>query len=323
MKKQPSDEKSSVQLGKLEGLTISCPGQRPGSAQVEAMLRKMQQNASKRVPPVNGAQDGDDLILSFDAEKDGIPLEDIVGENVPVHLGDGMFLPAFEEPLHGMVVGETRTMEVPFPANYPVKSLAGQSAVFHVTLLECTRTVVPSLDDSFAREIGGQESLEALKSAIEVELNHLFDIKRKSFLRSQLIRQAVDNARARISPSEIEAEVNLTFQTFTEKLEAEGMTLDDYMDKTGLQYDAVRDDIRREAEDSLKTAMVLQEIARQKHLIPSDESVEKGVADLAGAIQCTVDEFCKRYPMAVEEIKDSLRMELAIDYLFQSANIQD
>jgi len=320
---QSAENHPSIQLGQLEGLMVSCPGKRPGQEEVASMLRKMQQNAAKKVPPDGGARDGDDLIVDFTAEKDGVPLRDVVGEEVPLHLGDGAFLPAFEEPLHGMCVGETRTMEVLFPAHYPMKSLAGQRAVFHVTLRECTRTVVPPLDDDFAREIGGMESLETLKAAIGEELNRLFDIKRKNLLRSQLIRQAVDNASAEISPVDIEAEIELTLQTFTEKLEAEGMTLDDYMDKTGLQYDAVREDLRREAVDSLKTTLVLQEIARQKHLVPSSKAVEKGLADLANAIQCSVGEFRERYPMAVSEIEDSLRMELAIDYLYRSADIRE
>ena len=164
--------------------------------------------------------------------------------------------------------------------------------------------------------------MEALQKAILKELDHLYDIKSKNILRNQLIKQAVDGADVILSEEDVEAEVDLTFQTFSQRLEEEDMDLESYLQKTGLEYDSVREELREEARNSLKTTLVLEEIAAQKNLFPTDEAIKEGLSDIAGAIQCSVEELQEKYPMAANEIISSLRMEMAIEYLYQFADIK-
>ncbi len=220
------------------------------------------------------AQMGDVANIDYLGTVDGVPFEGGKGEGHHLEIGSKSFIPGFEEQVVGMNVGEEKSLNVTFPADYHAADLAGKEAVFHVKLNGLTAKLKPELDDEFAADVSSYTTFSEYREAIVKELTQARDEHAETHLENNLIQQAVDQADCDIPQAMIEDEIDVQIRNMKLRMSYQGLRYEDYLKYTGMDEAQVRDMMKADAGNSVKSQLVLDAIAKAEKLEPSDAEVE-------------------------------------------------
>ncbi len=234
-----------------------------------------------RLDPVEDrpVRQGDYAIVSFVGTRDGVPFEGGSSERAPVIVGDGRFVPGFEENIVGAAIGEPKEFDVTFPADYPEADLAGQDAHFTVTVKELREKVAPDADDEFARSVGDYADLDALRAEIRKRLErNALDRARHKFA-DRIIEYAVANAT--VDPPEVlvDEEVEVMHDEMKSALARQGIAEEVYLQAIGKTEAEIHAEMRPDAEKRVKTLLVLSRVADAEGVEVPPERIEAEVAE--------------------------------------------
>ena len=313
--------KPEVTLGEYKGLKVDKVSNRVTAKEVDAKLEEEQKKNARTVAVLDRAvQDGDEVVLDFEGFVDGVAFEGGKGENYPLTIGSGSFIPGFEEQLIGAEAEKEVEVNVTFPEEYHSADLAGKEAVFKCTVHEIKVKELPELDDEFAAEVSEFDTLEEYKADIKAKIKEEKIAEGKRQKEDQAVEKAVANATMDIPEAMIKTQASQMVQEFEQRLQSQGLTMEQYFQFTGLTYDKMLEDVEPQAVKRIETRLVLEAIAKAENIEISDEKLDEELAKMAEAYQMEVDKL-KEFmgESEKEQIKKDMAVQEAVTLIVESA----
>ena len=301
--------KPEVTLGEYKGLSVDKVSNRVTAKEIDAKLEEEQKkNARTVVVEDRAVQDGDEVVLDFEGFVDGVAFEGGKGENYPLTIGSGSFIPGFEEQLIGAEAEKEVEVNVTFPEEYHSEDLAGKAAVFKCTVHEIKAKELPELDDEFAAEVSEFDTLDAYKADIKAKIKEqkIADGNRKK--EDQAVEKAVANATMEIPEAMIDTQVNQMAQDFAQRIQ-QGLSMEQYFQFTGMTAESMMEELRPQAVKRIETRLVLEAIAKAENIEITDERIDEELAKMAEAYKMEVE---KLKEFMGENEKEQMKMDLAV-----------
>ena len=313
--------KPEVTLGEYKGLEIEKVSTRVTQKEVDA---KIQEEAEKNARTITvtdrPVQDGDEVILDFEGFVDGVAFEGGKGENYPLTIGSGSFIPGFEEQLVGAEAEKEMEVKVTFPEDYHAEDLKGKEAVFKCTIHEIKAKELPEIDDEFAAEVSEFDTLEEYKADIKAKIKDQKASEGKRKQEDQAVDAVVKNAQYEIPQPMIETRVMQMADDFAQRIQSQGISLEQYFQFTGMTADKMMDELRPQAIKRIETRLVLEAIAKAENIEISDEKLDEELAKMAESYKMEVDKL-KEFMDENEkkQMKEDMAVQEAITFLIENA----
>ncbi len=305
-----------VTLGQYKGLEIEKAEATVSDEQVKAELDRMLQNVASTETVEKAAEMGDTANIDFEGFDNGVPFDGGKGENFDLKLGSGQFVPGFEEQIVGTTAGEEKDINITFPENYTAE-LAGKAVVFHVKLNKVTVTILPELDDEFAKDVSEFDTLEELKADIRAKALEQAEKQINTAFENACVEKAAENTTVEMPKALIEAELDNQMERFAQQLQMSGYSMEQYAQMMGGDLNTMRNAFRPAAEKQAKVNVTLEKIVEVEGLTVTDEEIEAEFASMAEQYQLEVAKVKEIVP--VEEITASMTSRKAIKAIVDSA----
>ena len=313
--------KPEVTLGEYKGVEVKKAEAVVTDEDVENELTAARKKNGRLIDVEDGAiEDGDNTIIDFTGYIDDKTFDGGAGTDYPLVIGSHSFIEGFEDQLIGKKKGETCDVNVTFPAEYHADELAGKPAKFVVTIKEVKRNELPELNDEFASEVSDFETLDEYKADLKAKALERKEKEAKTAKQNALVDKAVENASMEIADAMITSQARNMANDFAQRLQMQGMTVDQYLQYTGLTREALVDQMKPQAETRIKNRLVLEAIAKAENIEVSDEEVEAEMQKMADAYKMELDKV-KEYlgEAGKDSLKDDLAVQKAVDLIVDSA----
>ena len=311
-----TDVYPEVTLGDYKGLEVEKAEVSVSDEQVAAELDRMAQNVASTETVERAAQMGDTANIDFEGFDNGVPFNGGKGDNFDLKLGSGSFVPGFEEQIVGMTAGEEKDIDITFPEDYHAE-LAGKAVVFHVKLNKVTETVVPALDDEFAKDVSEFDTLDELKADIRAKALEQTQKQADSAFENACVEKAAENTTVEMPEALIEAELDNQMERFAYQLQMSGYSVEQYAKMMGGDMATMRKAFRPAAEKQAKINVTLEKIAEVEEIAVSDEDMNAEYEALAAQYQLELDKVKGMVP--AEEITTSLKVRKSIKVIVDNA----
>jgi trigger factor len=258
----------------------------------------------------------DTAIIDFEGFREGKSIEGAKASGHMLALGTNSLIPGFEDQIVGMSPGETRQIQVTFPDDYSNKELAGKDASFNVTLKEIKKKVLPELNDEFAKDIGGDKSVDELKEGIKKDLEARKRDELASAQREQILNKLVEAHSFDVPPGMVERELQSMARQHATRLARSGMDLKTF------DIAKFREQNQATAEKRVKGLLLLDVIADKENVSVSDQEVNSAIAVMARSSGQTVEAIRKYYESldgGLDNLKSSLVHEKTLVLLLSKA----
>ena len=314
--------KPEVTLGEYKGVTVEKAETTVSAKEVnEKLAAELEKNA--RVVEVEREIKKDDIAtIDFVGSVDGVEFEGGKGEDYPLTIGSGTFIPGFEDQLIGHKAGETVDVKVTFPENYGAKDLAGKEALFVTTIKVVKEKQVPAADDEFASEVSEFDTLDEYKKDLKKTLKEEKEKAATTTNERNVIAKVVENASVEIPAPMLEAQLDNMLYDYQTRLAQQGIPMDQYLQITGQTVEQIKDQMKESAEKNLKTSLVIEAIMEKENITVADERVDEEFKKIAEQYKMEYDDLKKTVS---EEQKESMKREIAfqetIDMLVAEANL--
>ena len=305
-----------VTLGQYKGLEVEKAEATVTDEQVEAELNRMAENVASTETVDGPAQMGNTANIDFEGFEDGVPFEGGKGENHDLKLGSGSFVPGFEEQVVGMSAGEEKDIDITFPENYHA-DLAGKAVVFHVKVNKVTETVVPAMDDEFAKDVSEFDTLDALKADIRAKAMERAQKNVQNEFETACIAKAAENTTVELPNALVERELDTQMERFAYQLQMGGYSMEQYAKMMGGDVKTMRNAFRPAAEKAAKESVTLEKIAEVENIAVTDEEIAAEIESLAKQYDLTVEKVKEMVP--AEELTESLKTRKALQVIVDSA----
>ena len=309
--------KPEVTLGDYKGLKVDKVSTRVTQKEVDEEIEKERERNARTIEVTDRAvQDKDDVTLDFEGFVDGVAFEGGKGEDYPLTIGSGSFIPGFEEQLIGAEIDKEVEVNVTFPKEYHSEELAGKDATFKCTVHTIKAKELPELDDEFASEVSECETMDAYRAEVKKNIKERKERTGKEKKENQAVDQAIENAQMDIPEAMIEFQVRQMADDFARRIQQQGLTVEQYFQFTGMTAEKMMEEMRPQAEKSIKTRLVLEAIVKAENIEVSDERVEEELTKMAEAYQMEVEKL-KEFMGENEkkQIKEDLAVQEAITLL--------
>ena len=278
-----------VTLGQYKGIEVPKREVKVEESEVDAEVNRMAERNARIETVDRAAQMGDTVVIDFEGFEGGKPFQGGKAEDYSLTLGSGSFIPGFEEALVGAVAGEERDVNVTFPENYNAKELAGKPAVFKCKVHEVKESIKPELDDEFAKDVSEFDTLDALKNDIRERFTKSREEQNERAFESSAVQLAAANMTCNVPACMIDEQVDHQIEQFAYQLQSQGMKMEDYTKMIGGDLSSLRQSMRPMAEQTVRSDILLSEIARVENLEVTDEEVEEELKKLAEQYQMELD----------------------------------
>ena len=305
-----------VTLGQYKGLEVEKAEATVTDEQVEAELNRMAENVASTETVDGPAQMGNTANIDFEGFENGVPFEGGKGENHDLKLGSGSFVPGFEEQIVGMSAGEEKDINITFPENYHA-DLAGKAVVFHVKVNKVTETVVPAMDDEFAKDVSEFDTLDALKADIRAKAMERAQKNVQNEFETACIAKAAENTTVELPNALVERELDTQMERFAYQLQMGGYSMEQYAKMMGGDVKTMRNAFRPAAEKAAKESVTLEKIAEVENIAVTDEEIAAEIESLAKQYDLTVEKVKEMVP--AEELTESLKTRKAVQIIVDSA----
>ncbi len=312
--------KPEVELGEYKGIEIEKVEYNVTDRDVDERLELIrEQNARWIAVEDEPAEEGNRLTIDFKGYIDGEAFEGGSAENFVLELGSGQFIPGFEEQLVGTKAGEQKEIKVTFPEDYAVEDLKGKEATFVVKVHDIKKKELPALDDEFAKDVSEFETLDEYKADLKKSMERNAKETAKAEMEMKLIEKVSENAKVDIPEVMVERELDNIIRDFDFRLRFQGMDLERYVEIIGTSMDEFRAQYRDEAYNRVKNQLVIEKIIQVENIEVTDEDLEKEYEKLAEQYKQEVEQVKKNYKGREEQLKNSIVVQKAIDFLMDNA----
>ena len=299
-----------VTLGKYKGVQVTKIDTTVTDEEVEAALEKEQQKNSRTVSVTDRpVQTGDTAVIDFEGFVDGVAFEGGKGENHPLEIGSHSFIEGFEDQLVGHNAGEEVEVNVTFPEKYQAAELAGKPAVFKVKINEIKTKELPELNDEFAQDVSEFDTLAEYKEDLRKHLEVSKENDAKRAKEDEAIKKIIDKSTMELPDAMIDTQCENMINEFAQRISQSGLTMDQYMQFSGMTIDGLKEQVRPEAITRIQSSLVLEQIAKEENIEVSDEEINAEVEKMATQYGMEADKL-KEYLGDAE--KESMKRDLAI-----------
>jgi len=314
--------KPAVKLGKYKGIEIEEIEYNVTDQDVDEAIGEVRERNARYVS-VNErpVKEGDRVLLDYSGAIDGEKFDGGTAERQTLDIGSHTFIPGFEEQVVGMSVGEEKDIHVTFPEEYHEESLKGKEAVFAVTVHEIKEKDLPALDDEFAKDVSEFDTLSEYKADMREKMEKNAEEQAQNQKENALITKITENAEVDIPEAMVEHQIDDMLREMEMQYRYYGMTLEKYLEMSGVSMEDYRSRLRDEAYNRVKARLVLEETAKTEDLPVSDEDMEAEYQRIADQYKRPVDEIKKRYEGNEEAMKAGLQVQKTIEALLAEAKI--
>lgn len=302
--------KPEVTLGDYKGIEVEKKEAEVSEEEITAEIDKAREANSRLITIEDRAtEDGDTVIIDFDGYVDGKQFEGGYAEDYTLVLGSYSFIDNFEDQLVGKNLGEDVEVNVTFPEEYHVDELKGKPALFKVKIKEIQKKELPELDDDFAQDVSDFDTLDEYKADVEKKIleNKENQIKREQ--EDQIIEKIIENAQMEIPQQMIAAQTRQMTQEFAQRLQSQGLSLEQYMQFTGLTPQKMMEDLEPQALKRIQSRLVLEAVVAAENIEASDEEIDKELENMASMYQMEID---KLKELIGDDEKKQIGMDLAV-----------
>ena len=282
--------KPEVTLGTYKGVKVAKAEVEVTDAEVDVEVEKEREKNSRTVSVTDRAvKDGDMTVIDFEGFVDGVAFEGGKGENYPLTIGSGAFIPGFEEALIGAEIGVETDVNVTFPEEYQAEELAGKPAVFKCTVKEIKEKELPELNDEFAGEVSEFETLAEYKEDVKKKLAEKKETEAKNMKEDAVVDAIIAEAQMEIPDAMVETQQRQMVEDFAQRIQSQGITMDQYMQFTGLTAAKLMDQVKPQALKRIQSRLVLEAVVAAEEMTATEEEFDAEVAKMAEAYKMEAD----------------------------------
>ena len=311
-----TDVYPEVTLGEYKGIEAPKADTTISDEQVQAELNQMAQNVASTETVERAAEMGDTANIDFEGFDNGVAFDGGKGEGFDLKLGSGQFVPGFEEQIVGMTAGQEKDIDITFPENYHAE-LAGKAVVFHVKLNKVTTTVLPEMDDEFAKDVSEFDTLDELKADIRAKAEENAKKQAESAFEQACVEKVAELTTVDMPKGLVEAELDNQMERFAYQLQMSGYSVEQYAKMMGGDMSTMRNAFRPAAEKQAKINVTLAKIVEVEGITVSEEEINAEIESLAKQYELEVEKVKSMVPTA--EIEENLKTRKAVKIIVDNA----
>ena len=307
-----------VESGQYKGLEVKKGSVRVTKKEIEEELKNYQNQFAELVVKEEGTvENGDTAVIDFEGFKDGEPFEGGKGENHSLEIGSGSFIPGFEDQVIGMKVEEEKDINVTFPEDYHVADLAGQDVVFKVKVHEIKSKVIPEIDDELAKDVNidGIETLEDLKTYTKEQIKNRKQTEVDNKFNDDIFNAVIENTPLEVPEVMVNNEVDNMMREVEQNLAQQGLNLETFQQITGKTNEAMREEMKEQAEKRVKFNLIVAEVAKVENIEVTDEEVDEEIKTIAEYYGREFEEVKQLFASQSIQLKNELATRKAIDLI--------
>ncbi|MEG2624742.1 MAG: trigger factor [Christensenella sp.] len=315
--------KPEVKLGKYEGIKVRKPVEKITAKEVDSEIEKTREQNARWVEAKRASKNGDTVVFDFVGSIDGVKFDGGAAEGQTLILGEGHFIPGFEEQIVGMQAGDEKDINVKFPEDY-TPEFAGKDAVFAIKMNEVKEKELPEADDDFAQDVSEFDTLADYKKDVKKKLQERAEMHAKAEMENQLLAEVAKGMKADIPDVMVDTQIDYQIQQMSYQLMYQGMKLENYLEYMGKTMQDLRNDYKESAAEQVRMRLAVEALLKKQKIDPTEEEIEKKYAELAKEANKTVQEY--KDMMGTEELdyfKERVAMEQLFDYLVSKAEIEE
>lgn len=302
--------KPEVTLGEYKGIEVEKKEVEVTDEEVDTEINRVRESNARMIDIDDRvAQDGDTVVIDFDGYVDGKQFEGGKAEDYSLVLGSHSFIDNFEEQLEGKNIGEDVTVNVTFPENYQAEELQGKPAEFKVKIKEIKVKELPELDDDFAQDVSNFDTIAEYKEDLKKKLAENKEEALKREREETVIGKIIENAQMDIPEQMVEAQTRQMTQEFAQRLSSQGLSIDQYMQFTGLTPQKMIEELKPQALKRIQSRLVLEAVVAAENIETSEDELNKEIENMASMYQMEVD---KLKEVIGEEEKKQISLDLAV-----------
>lgn len=314
--------KPEVTLGTYKGVEVEKPVVEVSEEDINAEIEKERKNCARTITVEDRpVKDGDIVNINFEGFVDGEAFEGGKGEDFPLTIGSHSFIDNFEEQLIGKNVDDEVEVNVTFPENYHEESLKGKPALFKVKINKIQENELPELDDEFASEVSSYDTFEEYKKSVEEHLKEQKENEAKTRKEDAVIEAIIKDAKMEIPDAMMETEQRSIINDFSQRLQMQGMNIEQYYMYTGLNEEKMMEQVKEQADRRIKTRLVCEAIVNAEKIEVSEEELDAELKKLADQYGLEVDKVKNEFMDAerISEFKKDIAIQKAITFVTENA----
>ena len=313
--------KPEVTLGKYKGVKVDKIEVEVSDEEVDAAInRERESNARTITVEDRAVKDGDMTVIDFEGFVDGVAFEGGKGENYPLTIGSGAFIPGFEEALIGAEIGKETDVNVTFPEEYQAEELAGKAAVFKCTVKEIKEKQLPELDDEFASEVSEYDTFEEYKASIVKRIADKKEADAKNAKEDAVIEAIIADATMDIPDAMVETQQRQMVEDFAQRIQSQGLSMEQYMQFTGLTPQALIEQVKPQAMKRIQSRLVLEAVVAAENMVASEEDFEAEVTKMAEAYQMEADKVKELLgENGKKQVMEDIAISKAVEFVVENA----
>lgn len=312
--------KPEVELGQYKGVEVSKNDVEATDADVEEELKRVQDQNSRTVAVSDRAvKDGDNTVIDFEGFVDGVAFDGGKGTDYPLTIGSHSFIDNFEEQIIGMNIGDEKEINVTFPEEYHAEELKGKPAVFKVKVKEIKEKQLPELNDEFAQDVSDFDTLAEYRDDLKKKIETRKSNEAKAKKEDEAIAKIIETSKMDIPEAMVDTQVNRMVEDFAQRLQQQGLSVEQYFQYTGMTADKIMDEMKPEAVKRIQSRLVLEAIVKAENIETTDDEFEAELKKMAEAYKMELDqikEFMGDYEK--KQIKEDLAIQKAVELIVDS-----
>ena len=312
--------KPEVELGKYKGIEVEAKDTTVTDEEVDAELAKVQEQNSRLVAADDKeVENGDQVTIDFEGFVDGVAFEGGKGEDYPLTIGSHSFIDTFEDQLVGKKVGDEVEVNVTFPEEYHAEELKGKPAMFKVKVNEIKEKVLPELDDDFAQDVSDFDTLAEYKDDLKKTIAERKANEAKAKKEDEAIAKIIESSKMDIPEAMVNTQVNRMLEDFAQRLQMQGLSVEQYFQYTGVTAEKIIEDMKPEAVKRIQSRLVLEAVVKAEGLTASEEEFQDELNKMAEQYKMEIEkvkEFMGEYEE--KQIKEDIAIQKAVDVIVNS-----
>jgi len=313
--------KPPVKLGKYKGVEVDKVDTKVTAAEVNAEIDAERGRNARTVEVTDRAvKSGDMISLNFEGFVDGEAFQGGRGEDYPLTIGSGAFIPGFEDQLVGAEIGKEVEVNVTFPEEYQAPELAGKAAVFKCTVNSIQEKELPELDDEYASDHSEFETVKEYKADVKKKLEEKKEAEAKAQKEEAALKAVIEDSEMELPEAMVETQQRQIVNEFAQRLQYQGLALDQYLQYSGSSVEKMLEQVKPQAEDRIKSRLVLEAIVAAEKIEVSDEEVNAELQKMADQYKMELDKVKEIVgEKEQKQMRDDLAVQKAAEFLVENA----
>jgi len=313
--------KPTAKIDGYTGIEVEKKVEEVTDEEIEREINMIRERNSREIEVTDGVSEMNDVCtIDYEGFVDGVAFEGGKGNDYPLKLGSGNFIPGFEEQVAGHKIGEEFDVNVTFPEEYHAKELAGKAAVFKTVIHAIKHVELPELDDDFAKDVSEFDTMDEYRADVKAKIAKRHEDEADRKFEDALLEVLIEKLVADIPEQMYVAETENYVRDYDNRLRMQGLDLKTYFQYTGMNLDSLREQLRPQAEKQVKLRLALETIAKKEKIKVAKAEIEEEIERMAKAYNMEVDQVKAAIPS--DSVAEDLKVKKAMDFVKENAIVK-